>query len=198
MQPSGMERMRADRTGVGCCARHRCRVSPTPGDAAACIRRDRPACRGLRVRTSVRNTTVAAATSTVTATRGLAASVPAVTKCSVAIQKSAEARKVDRLPPAPWHPAHEQGAELDGNEEIETHNAECDWSGLPGRRQGHQEVGDSEVGVAVGDKSAQVQSREDDCSTAEEAVQVSEPGGSRAASGETRADQQAPDDRCGE
>ncbi len=105
-----------------------------------------------------------------------------------------EAGEVDRLPPASGHAAHQQGGDLHADQEVQRYHAERDRPRLPCGREGNEDISETEVRVVVGDQAPDVQCREDDGSSSEEAMQVGEPRRGRAAAGQPRAEEQAPDD----
>jgi hypothetical protein len=73
-----------------------------------------------------------------------------------------EAREVHGSPQASPDALHQQRRDLDGDQQVEAHDAPRDRAGTPCGRERKEHLGDPEVDVVVGDESCDVDRAEDE------------------------------------
>jgi hypothetical protein len=102
---------------------------------------------------------------------------------------------VDVTPEPPGEPAHEQGRDLDREQEPQGHDSEGDCPRSPARSERDGHVGEPEVQVAVADDAADVHGGEHHGEAAEEAMEVQQPARRRSPAQQPGRQQQSPDHR---
>ena len=124
-------------------------------------------------------------------TAGLVRSEPAVSRCPVAATNKGKRGQVDAPPQPVGEAAAGQRGGLDRDQQVDGDHAPGDRPGPPGGREGHQQVQQVELDVAVQQQRREVDAGEGQGQPAEVAVQVQGPSGCGPAAEQAGGDGQA-------